>query len=259
MDYWTYGSTQIPLPDVAYPVAPTLSDAAMFHGSCSERPTSVNRKPYSRGYEPNSALWGDRNLNHNGDPDASLSSEPSSQAMNQGTSQFPPRERTALAATTTSLTRSEGGYGLGADASSSTKGERPRCWDHGCNGREFSSMSNYVRHARERAHANAKCTCPLCGAIFTRRTARNTHLAKQSCNRIRRYSNGRPRPSLQAILDSHPGVFPAAATEEATLWSGVLLTSEQCISDGEDGEAYDTQSSPTQPVLAAVVTSLNSR
>ncbi|KAI1172081.1 hypothetical protein F4777DRAFT_593140 [Nemania sp. FL0916] len=28
---------------------------------------------------------------------------------------------------------------------------KPRCWEHGCNGREFSSRSNYLRHMRERS------------------------------------------------------------------------------------------------------------
>ena len=81
----------------------------------------------------------------------------------------------------------------------------PRCWDHGCNGRLFSSKSNLMRHRKERSSSAAgnttnKATCPLCGAIFTRNSARDTHLARQSCARIRRYSNGRLRPSRLAML-----------------------------------------------------------
>jgi hypothetical protein len=33
--------------------------------------------------------------------------------------------------------------------------------------------------------------------VFSRTTARNAHVAKGSCNRIRRYSNGRVRPNLR--------------------------------------------------------------
>ena len=77
-----------------------------------------------------------------------------------------------------------------------------RCWDHGCNGREFSSKSNFVRHRKEKEGEAAMLICPLCGATFTRSSARDTHVTRQSCNRIRRYSNGRPRPSKIALLSS---------------------------------------------------------
>ncbi|KAI1425148.1 hypothetical protein F5Y12DRAFT_395601 [Xylaria sp. FL1777] len=89
--------------------------------------------------------------------------------------------------------------------------EKPRCWEHGCNGREFSSKSNLMRHMKEKSGASNKCTCPLCGAIFTRSSARDTHIAKQSCNKIRRYSNGRPRPSRLAVLENPRAAAVAAA------------------------------------------------
>ena len=90
---------------------------------------------------------------------------------------------------------------LTEDASVNTD-VKPQCWDHGCNGREFSSKSNFVRHKKEKEGEAAGAACPLCGGVFTRNSARDTHMAKQSCNRIRRYSNGRPRPSKIALLRS---------------------------------------------------------
>nr|A0A3G1DJG8.1 RecName: Full=C2H2-type zinc-finger transcription factor M5; AltName: Full=Squalestatin S1 biosynthesis cluster protein M5 [Phoma sp. MF5453]AMY15062.1 mfM5 protein [Phoma sp. MF5453] len=69
-----------------------------------------------------------------------------------------------------------------------------RCWDHGCNGKKFLNHSNLVRHRRENGSARPRFTCPMCGAYFSRSTARNQHLEKKSCNRVRRYSNGRERP-----------------------------------------------------------------
>ncbi|KAJ5162338.1 hypothetical protein N7492_007730 [Penicillium capsulatum] len=81
--------------------------------------------------------------------------------------------------------------------------EIPICWDHGCNGKVFSSWSNLRRHQRERASQAPKCYCPRCGAHFSRTTARNQHLAKMSCKRIRRYSNGRTRPSTQRIQETY--------------------------------------------------------
>ncbi|OTA91159.1 hypothetical protein M434DRAFT_13361 [Hypoxylon sp. CO27-5] len=96
-----------------------------------------------------------------------------------------------------------------------------RCWDHGCNGREFSSKSNFVRHVKERSGASTKGVCPLCGAIFTRNSARDTHLAKQSCNRIRRYSNGRPRPSRLAVLGNPRLAAAAVAATQDIQWQTV--------------------------------------
>ncbi|KAK3939619.1 hypothetical protein QBC46DRAFT_387423, partial [Diplogelasinospora grovesii] len=70
-----------------------------------------------------------------------------------------------------------------------------RCWDHGCNGRAFTTSSNLKRHQRERSSSRASHLCPLCGAHFSRTTARNEHIQNRSCTRIRRYSNGRQRAS----------------------------------------------------------------
>ncbi|KAK4185833.1 hypothetical protein QBC35DRAFT_502776 [Podospora australis] len=70
-----------------------------------------------------------------------------------------------------------------------------RCWDHGCNGRKFTTASNLRRHRKEKGQERPECPCPRCGAVFSRTTARNTHMERGSCNRIRRYSNGRARPN----------------------------------------------------------------
>lgn len=74
--------------------------------------------------------------------------------------------------------------------------DMPVCWDHGCHGKIFSSWSNLRRHQREKAGKSPKSYCPQCGAYFSRSTARNQHMANMSCGRIRRYSNGRERPSI---------------------------------------------------------------
>ncbi|KAJ5634444.1 hypothetical protein N7528_002286 [Penicillium herquei] len=62
-----------------------------------------------------------------------------------------------------------------------TSRPRPQCWDHGCNGREFSTFSNLLRHQREKSGVVAKAECPICGAVFTRTTARNIHVAQGKC------------------------------------------------------------------------------
>lgn len=65
---------------------------------------------------------------------------------------------------------------------------KPQCWEHGCNGREFSTFSNLLRHQREKSGTAAKSYCPKCGAEFTRTTARNGHLAHEKCTKQRRTS-----------------------------------------------------------------------
>jgi hypothetical protein len=58
---------------------------------------------------------------------------------------------------------------------------KPQCWEHGCNGRQFSTFSNLLRHQREKSGQAAKVSCPNCGAEFTRTTARNGHLQHDKC------------------------------------------------------------------------------
>lgn len=68
------------------------------------------------------------------------------------------------------------------------------CWEHNCNGRLFSTRSNLKRHCKELSRRRPVHRCPCCNAHFSRSTARDVHFWKQSCTRIRRYSNGRERP-----------------------------------------------------------------
>lgn len=76
------------------------------------------------------------------------------------------------------------------------------CWEHGCQGRRFSTRSNLIRHLNEKSKQRPEWKCPNCKAIFSRTSARNQHVAKKSCNRIRRYSNGRERPLPRVVDDA---------------------------------------------------------
>ncbi|KAL3426497.1 hypothetical protein PVAG01_00006 [Phlyctema vagabunda] len=73
------------------------------------------------------------------------------------------------------------------------------CREHGCNGRIFTTSSNLARHKREHSANRPTYYCPKCGAFFSRKTARNTHLENGSCTRIRRYSNGRKRANAHSL------------------------------------------------------------
>ena len=58
---------------------------------------------------------------------------------------------------------------------------RPQCWDHGCNGRQFSTFSDLLRHQREKHGILTKSTCYCCGVEFTRKSAHDEHRARGSC------------------------------------------------------------------------------
>lgn len=68
-----------------------------------------------------------------------------------------------------------------------------RCWDHGCNGRAFSTHSNFLRHQREKNGQASKSSCPRCGAMFTRKTAMNGHMLHEKCKRRSGYSSSSER------------------------------------------------------------------
>jgi hypothetical protein len=56
-----------------------------------------------------------------------------------------------------------------------------RCWQHGCGGRSFSSLSNYRRHCKEKDGQRAKAICPRCGRKFSRTAARELHFSQNRC------------------------------------------------------------------------------
>lgn len=65
-----------------------------------------------------------------------------------------------------------------------TSRPKPQCWDHGCNGRQFSTFSNLLRHQREKSGSAMKAICPYCGTEFTRTTARNGHMYGGKCKGV---------------------------------------------------------------------------
>jgi hypothetical protein len=65
-----------------------------------------------------------------------------------------------------------------------------KCWQHGCAGRSFSSLSNYRRHLRERTAPRPKC--PICGRKFVRTAAKNEHVREGRCTIIQLDANCMP-------------------------------------------------------------------
>jgi hypothetical protein len=61
-------------------------------------------------------------------------------------------------------------------ACNSRKSEmKPRCFEHGCDGRSFSNIYNLIRHQRENDTSVVKPVCSRCGRKFTRKNARDRH------------------------------------------------------------------------------------
>jgi uncharacterized Zn-finger protein len=58
---------------------------------------------------------------------------------------------------------------------------KPQCFEHGCNGRQFSTFSNLLRHQREKSGTAMKSQCPKCHAEFTRTTAMKGHMQHDKC------------------------------------------------------------------------------
>lgn len=84
---------------------------------------------------------------------------------------------------------------------------KPQCWEHGCNGRQFSTFSNLLRHQRQESGQATKMSCPFCGAEFKGTTARNGHLLHDKCK-----SRRAQRQDYTAL----PSISRPAAREDET-------------------------------------------
>lgn len=55
-----------------------------------------------------------------------------------------------------------------------------QCWDHNCDGRTFSTLSNFRRHCREKTMLiEGVISCPLCGKHFSRARTRDAHFERE--------------------------------------------------------------------------------
>jgi hypothetical protein len=63
---------------------------------------------------------------------------------------------------------------------------QPRCWEHGCDGRTFSSAENLRRHVREQSGSN-RVRCVHCSRTFTRKSNMKKHIWEGKCNAVKTY------------------------------------------------------------------------
>ncbi|KAM0315424.1 hypothetical protein ACHAPQ_011594 [Fusarium lateritium] len=102
-------------------------------------------------------------------------------------------------------------------ASASAWPQDLRCFDHGCDGRRFSSIGNLVRHQKEQSRGLSarRYECPYCDQTFTRSTARNVHLSRGRCGGVNTiYNNNNnlnPNPNNEWLraTASAPSAIPA--------------------------------------------------
>ena len=71
--------------------------------------------------------------------------------------------------------------GVSSSPNINTEAKKPQCWDHGCEGRQFSTSSNLLRHQREKSGSSTKQVCTSCGVEFTRKSALEAHSAHEKC------------------------------------------------------------------------------
>nr|POE72339.1 hypothetical protein CFP56_12213 [Quercus suber] len=62
------------------------------------------------------------------------------------------------------------------------------CFEHGCNGRRFSSVENYRRHMREK-NVQRFLRCAFCNTSFTRNSNLMQHLRQGKCQEARQICN----------------------------------------------------------------------
>ncbi|KAH7250857.1 hypothetical protein BKA59DRAFT_523576 [Fusarium tricinctum] len=86
------------------------------------------------------------------------------------------------------------------------------CFDHGCDGRRFSSIGNLVRHQKEQSRGLSarRYECPYCDQTFTRSTARNVHLIRGRCGGVNTiHSDNNPNNEWLRATASAPSATPA--------------------------------------------------
>ena len=125
-----------------------------------------------------------------------------------------------------------------SQGSASTWNQDLRCFDHGCDGRRFSSIGNLVRHQKEQSRnlSARRYKCPFCDQTFTRSTARNVHLSRGRCG-------GANTSNDNSDNNERRRVAAAAATATPATYS---VSSDSCSSsvsgDCDYGHEVEMQS-----------------
>ncbi|KAH7198918.1 uncharacterized protein B0J16DRAFT_331352 [Fusarium flagelliforme] len=120
-------------------------------------------------------------------------------------------------------------------ASASAWPQDLRCFDHGCDGRRFSSIGNLVRHQKEQSRGLSarRYQCPYCDQTFTRSTARNVHLSRGRCGGVNAIHNANNNPNPNPNNEWLRATASAPSETPAVTYSGSSDSSSSSIS-GDD-------------------------
>jgi hypothetical protein len=75
-----------------------------------------------------------------------------------------------------------------AQSQSIPKADRPRCYEHGCEGRAFSCIENYRRHLKEKSGLST-VVCLFCNRQFTRKSNMEKHIVEGKCNVVKSFDD----------------------------------------------------------------------
>jgi hypothetical protein len=117
-------------------------------------------------------------------------------------------------------------------ASASAWPQDLRCFDHGCDGRRFSSIGNLVRHQKEQSRGLSarRYKCPYCDQTFTRSTARNVHLSRGRCGGVNTIHNGNNNPNPNPNNERLMATASAPSATPAVTYSGSSDSSSSSVS-----------------------------
>ncbi|SPJ70621.1 uncharacterized protein FTOL_00349 [Fusarium torulosum] len=119
-------------------------------------------------------------------------------------------------------------------ASASAWPQDLRCFDHGCDGRRFSSIGNLVRHQKEQSRGLSarRYKCPYCDQTFTRSTARNVHLSRGRCGGVNTIhnDNNNPNPNPNPNNERLRATASAPSATPAVTYSGSSDSSSSSVS-----------------------------
>lgn len=120
-------------------------------------------------------------------------------------------------------------------ASASAWPQDLRCFDHGCDGRRFSSIGNLVRHQKEQSRGLSarRYECPYCNQTFTRSTARNVHLSRGRCGGVNPIHNDNNNPNPIPNNERLRATASAPFATPAVTYSGSSNSSSSSVS-GDD-------------------------
>ena len=98
--------------------------------------------------------------------------------------------------------------------------DRPRCFEHGCEGRAFSCRENYRRHLREK-NGSSSVVCTICGLSFSRKSNRDKHILDGKCKIV-----------IEAFVNAAEETATQAATRPALIGIVGCVGAAEKIAEG---------------------------